>query len=184
MSWTTSHIASIAFVALAIVGCGPEPPGDSETSATSEATSTSTTGVGATGPSSTGTDSRGSSGSDSELDSTTNDTTDTTAGSDLICPGINDCTVLPDCETHRCGHVNSFLDDMGCPRQSCEEEACPEGFRCHSPWEDCLRCMSDIYECNASTSVEGVICICGMTENCDARWCVPDTIPVGDCQGD
>lgn len=180
-------------LAVAVFACGPSQApieGESTDAGASPATESDD---GTHGASSTATATAADTSGDTSNDggSSTGDQTGgsgSSSGSEddgLLCPGINDCTVLPDCEAIRCGHVNSFLDKDGCPRPACDDnDACPDGLRCHVPFEVCGFCIDDNYACEASTSSMGPICFCGITENCNARWCVPDSIPVGDCQGD
>ena len=38
--------------------------------------------------------------------------------------------------------------------------------------------------CYADVGAQGPLCVCTEARDCDGRYCVPDSIPVEDCQGD
>lgn len=195
--WMTSLItrSSQGFAALAFLAafaCGPElgGGGSSGGSTAADPSTSSTRGDETTGQhgSSSGLvddDATTSGGATETAGTTDSSSSGSTTGSDLLCPGVNECIVAPNCDLLNCGHVNSWVDADGCPRPPCEGDTpCPEGMRCHNPWLTCTVCVSDLRECSAGIGGMGPYCSCNTGRDCDGQYCVPDSIPVDDCQGD
>lgn len=83
-----------------------------------------------------------------------------------------------------CDRVTSYIDESGCPRQSClTDDDCGSGMRCHDPYEECNRCLHGPALC-LEEEIEGrPECGCGVSGACGGpRLCVrSDLYPLGYC---